>query len=491
MRWSDAVRLGSVLIVYLTLGTLYALYTPAWQSPDEPAHYNYVLHIVETGQLPVLHPGDYPHAYLEEIKAARFPPTLSIAPLRYESWQPPLYYLLAAPVYRATDGSLLALRLFSLLPGAGVIGLAYAVASAVQPRQPAVATAAAGFIAFLPMHLAVSASVNNDILAELLIALIAWLVLRQVTAEIRGPRTLIPIGVLLGLGLVTKLTVYYTALPLALLGLWWQSRWSRHLIRPAAAVLLPALLIVCPWLARNVALYGWPDLLGTVNHAAVVVGQLRTADYIAQVGWLAYLARFATTTFHSFWGQFGWMAVPMEGRIYLCLAILSALAVAGLVARWRFSRRPPVTTPSQHLTPRPPLHIRGEGEQVRLLLALWLGLAVAGYLYYNVSFVQFQGRYLFPGLIPIALLAVTGWREVLARQHWRLAVGVVAGMTALALVGGAPGRWALAIGGAMIAALVVRRGLPAAWDAWLWVLPLSGLAGLAGYTLFATVMPHL
>jgi len=502
MRWSDAVRLGSVLIVYLILGTLYALYTPAWQSPDEPAHYNYVRHIAETGRLPVLHPGDYPHAYLEEIKAARFPATMSIVPLRYESWQPPLYYLLAAPVYRATDGSLLALRLISLLPGAGVIGLAYAIASAIQPRQPRLATAVAAVIAFLPMHLAVSASVNNDVLAELFIALIAWLVLRQISAGTAGMRAAILIGVLLGLGLVTKLTVYYTALPLALLGLWWQSRQSRHLIRSAAAMVLPALLIVLPWLARNVALYGWPDLLGTINHEAVVIGQLRTADYIAHIGWPTYLSHFATTTFHSFWGQFGWMAVPMDGRVYLGLVILSALAVAGLIVRWRSLPHPPAPSPLRgegERSPRgsvaavaPDVAARGDvAWRMRRVLALWLGLTVAGYLYYNVSFVQFQGRYLFPGLIPIALLAVTGWREILARHRWWLAAGVSGGVTAMAVVSGAPGRWTLAIGGAMTAAPVLRRWLPAGWEAWLRLLPLVGLAGLAGYTLFATVVPNL
>jgi hypothetical protein len=33
---------------------------------------------------------------------------------------------------------------------------------------------------------------------------------------------------------------------------------------------------------------------------------------------------------------------------------------------------------------------------------------VALYLYYNLTFVQHQGRYLFPALIPIALAAVVG-----------------------------------------------------------------------------------
>ena len=31
-----------ILLIYLLLGWLYAAYTPDWQAPDEPAHYNYV-----------------------------------------------------------------------------------------------------------------------------------------------------------------------------------------------------------------------------------------------------------------------------------------------------------------------------------------------------------------------------------------------------------------------------------------------------------------
>ena len=94
-RW-----LWLVVVLYLALATAYAVYTPAWQAPDEPAHYNYVSYVAEEGRLPVLAPGDYPAAYLEEIKARRFPADMSIAPLRYEAHQPPLYYLLAAGVYR-------------------------------------------------------------------------------------------------------------------------------------------------------------------------------------------------------------------------------------------------------------------------------------------------------------------------------------------------------------------------------------------------------
>jgi uncharacterized protein YndB with AHSA1/START domain len=31
-----------ILLVYLLAGALYMLVTPAWQNPDEPAHYNYI-----------------------------------------------------------------------------------------------------------------------------------------------------------------------------------------------------------------------------------------------------------------------------------------------------------------------------------------------------------------------------------------------------------------------------------------------------------------
>ncbi|MGB9578246.1 MAG: hypothetical protein ACPL3S_03140, partial [Halothiobacillaceae bacterium] len=79
-RWSEPLWLGIILALYLALGSLYAVFTPSWQAPDEPAHYNYVRYLAEYGRLPILHFGDYPHAYLEQLKAAHFPPEMSIAP---------------------------------------------------------------------------------------------------------------------------------------------------------------------------------------------------------------------------------------------------------------------------------------------------------------------------------------------------------------------------------------------------------------------------
>ena len=167
---ATAYVLITILIVYAALGILFAVKTPPWQNPDEPAHYNYIAHVATEGRLPVLRMGDYDEAYLERLKAEKFPPDLSIEPVRYESHQPPLYYLLAVPFYWMGQGGLLALRLFSVVLGGGVVLLVFLCARAAVAGAPHIALGAAGFAAFLPMHAALMASVNNDVLAELLIA---------------------------------------------------------------------------------------------------------------------------------------------------------------------------------------------------------------------------------------------------------------------------------------------------------------------------------
>jgi hypothetical protein len=54
-------------------------------------------------------------------------------------------------------------------------------------------------------------------------------------------------------------------------------------------------------------------------------------------------------------------------------------------------------------------------------LIFWVILAVLVYIYYNTTFVQHQGRYLFPALIPIGLAFTIGlrqWTRLLPRA-WR------------------------------------------------------------------------
>ena len=85
--------LTAILVLYGIMGLAYARWTPLWETPDEPAHYNYIRYLIENRRFPVLQSSDYDFDYLQRIKAARFPEEMSIDPIRYEYHQPPLYYL--------------------------------------------------------------------------------------------------------------------------------------------------------------------------------------------------------------------------------------------------------------------------------------------------------------------------------------------------------------------------------------------------------------
>ncbi len=394
-----------ILAAYLVVGALFALYTPDWQAPDEPAHYNYVAQVAAGDGFPMIEPGDWQQAYQEALKAARFAPELldELGSIEYEDHQPPLYYLLASVVYRLTAGSLQALRLLGVVIGAGVVLCAYAIGKLLYPQRAAVGLGAAAFVAFLPQHVAMLAAVNNDSLSELLIGLTLLVTLLYLfaypplTSQYRGE---VLLGVLLGLIFITKSTGYLMAgvVVLALLLRWRRSgQPAGALIRVVVVALLPALILGGLWWARNIAVYGFPDFLGLRAHDVVVADQLRTADYIASIGFNAYLSSAVQTTFNSFWGQFGWMALPLPEWMYMGFAGLLVVALSGLLLR-RFLPLSPSPTESEVKHRR----------DAWLCIGLLLLLALLAYVYYNTEFVQFQGRYLFPALIPLGLLVALG-----------------------------------------------------------------------------------
>ena len=420
--------LGVIVAAYLGVGVLYAVYTPSWQAPDEPAHYNYVAQVTGEGCCPVIAPGDWDAAYLDALKAAQFPEDADLSPIEYEDHQPPLYYLLASPIYRATGGSLLALRLFSVTLGAGVVTVAYLAGVRLLPRRQPLALAAAAFVAFIPQHVAMLASVNNDSLAELIMGILLVAVLaylgNPVTARTSGEESALPdplrphpatLGLTIGLAFLTKLTVYspaVLAVAVAVLLRWrLERRSARWLLTQAVWAGIPALALGALWWGRNVAVYGWPDFLGQTAHASTVVGQLRTTELVAQIGVGSYLARFLLWTYRSFWGQFGWMAVPMSQPVYLLIGLFLLSDAAGLV--WLLVA----------FRLRPRLHL---SRRAGLWVLAVVGLAtLVNYLYYNLTFVQFQGRYLYTALIPLGLLvaaSLRGWASLagayLRDRHW-------------------------------------------------------------------------
>jgi 4-amino-4-deoxy-L-arabinose transferase-like glycosyltransferase len=409
-----AVTILAIIVgVGAALSAGYAQGVPPWNAPDEPAHYNYVRHIATTGQLPELKQGDWDAPLLERLKSAKFPRSESVDSIAYESHQPPLFYLMATPVYNATAHAPLldrvhALRLLSVALAAATVVLGFLAVRTIFPEELPLQLAVAGFIAFLPMRSAVSGSVSNDALAEMVANLLLLMMLWIMSTGLRARQALL-LGVLMGVGLLTKTTVY-GYLPLALgVALLYPVGRSGSRWRLPALSLLVAGAVSCCWFVRNGLIYGYTDIFGLQRHDQIVVGQPRLEQLDA-----ASLSYLGTTLFKSFWGQFGWMGILIDERLYQALGVVSALAAFGLLL---FLAR--VVFGKGSLSPYQ--------RQSLALMGIAVAVVVAEVAYYNLSFVQAQGRYLYPGLLPIALFYVLGLRELLAPVHARflLAIGVV------------------------------------------------------------------
>jgi len=199
-------------------------------------------------------------------------------------------------------------------------------------------------------------------------------------------------------------------------------------------VFLPALALGSLWWLRNLSVYGGFDILGLARHNAVVVGQPLTSDWIARMGLGPFLTSALTTTFHSFWGQFGWMGVPMPDDVYLVLGVLSLVALVGWLwpLRTSLAERGAGSQPTISLS-----HYRtiALSHYRTIALTLLVLLTFGYYVFYNLTFVQHQGRYLFPALIPLGLvfsIGVDHWSRRLPRPiGLAVYIGVFAALAAL------------------------------------------------------------
>lgn len=421
--------LSVIIILYVLMAALYAINTPKWQAPDEPAHFNYIRTIAETGSLPVLQRGDYDQDYLEKIKAAKFPPSLSIDSVRYESYQPPLYYLIATPIYMLTrafglDAAVIALRLLGAALGAALVYAAYRSVRAMFPDDHLLALGTAGAIATIPQFIAISASISNDTAATLVLALIFWIAVKRAKSQVSDKRFWTLGGLLFGAALLTKTTAYVPGAALLAgaeaarlrLGM---SKITLSGLRYLFYVFLMAVALFVPWLTHGALIYGITDPLGIARHDSVVVGQPTTAEMISRYGFNHIAFDYFAVTFKSFWGQFGWMGVLINDRLYVVLMVLTGAAAFGAIL-WaiRIIRHRELITEPQHWL-------------VGLLLVLLL-TAFADYVAYNFKFFQLQGRYLFPALIAIAFFLVAGLRELLNREYERVVLaGLYIGMLGL------------------------------------------------------------
>jgi hypothetical protein len=244
---------------------------------DERAHVAYVQEVAEHGRLPwlgrdvipwqieALNDDTYPR------RSSRDPRRLGLAGMSYEAFQPPLYYVLAAPAFLVASNyrdKVLALRSFDLLLLLAAVAILALLAREVFGRAWRVPYCLALSVLLWPGVIVRAITVSNAAL-ELPLVLLYVLALWRAASR-RSPWAILAAGGLLGLCLLTQLTLVCLA-PLLAVPIVGLANERRHRARvggalvrrrgaratiAAGAALALALLMLAPWLASNQSRYG-------------------------------------------------------------------------------------------------------------------------------------------------------------------------------------------------------------------------------------------
>jgi 4-amino-4-deoxy-L-arabinose transferase-like glycosyltransferase len=342
-------------------------------APDERQHANYIQHILDGKGIPVLDPKD---------------PNLGET---YQSHQPPFYYILAAGAARVLgvasveDPGAIRLRLLNALAGAATVAGTFYLGLWGFRRQ-AVAWGGAVFVALLPMHLALAGAISND---PLLYALCTWVLALGARCLQEGWTNgrAAAIGVMAGLAVLTKTTGI--ALAPILLFLLAASK-PRPDLRQITLGICCYAVLVGPWIARNLRVYGDPFAVNAFNQA--FVNSPQASAFIEGFGPFKYWTEWVGWwTARSFFGVFGYMDIFLsEGssaneprqtlyRLLLAGMVLVFLGWALATARGDFS----------------------SSRLVQAMNALFLATVVMLFLRFNAQYFQGQARYLFPAIAVI------------------------------------------------------------------------------------------
>lgn len=393
--WSSAAapsgRLVAGIVCIGLIGRIaFAILTPAFQAPDEQAHFNYVKYLDLHRAFPV-----------QQSKTGA-------ASNDWEYYQPPLYYLLSLPVYRLarqlSGGNdqivVRALRFGSIILWAINLHFARRLLDRLQMTNNFSRAFVLCIIALLPTYTTLSAAINND---NLLITF-GGLFLYVLSYEISGGRS-VWLGILLGLALLTKLTavVYAFAFGAVLIAYYAAGKMSltTTFVRWLTATGIAA-AIWLPWGVRNVRLYG--DITG---ESVANIPHRWDSRYEAVRSTLRYMAR----SFSSVSGIHNNIEfLPLVGTLLLLLA------GTGLCVE--LFQRP------RHSEER---LIGGAARHYMLAMALTIIVNVVLVLRFGLLYDQGQGRFLYPMLVPIAICMAGGIRAIGGgRKAYIYAIGFLA-----------------------------------------------------------------
>lgn len=447
--------LAALTFLHLGLLLTWSVMVPTFRGADEQVHHDLLRRLTETWRYPEYDGLDVSRRTLDALGTSpAFPahapavaedaathraerpgwsdlgPDVRNGPPNQMPQHPPLYYESAAAILRAVDGDGTApldlavwqLRLLSVLVMVPLPLLAADIARRFTTSTPVVLASATAVLA-VPQLTHVGATISNDPLMVLLGSVTLAGAARLATGDRRWG-TAAATGVAAGLALFTK----GFAVPLApavglacLLPLVHRSSASndragephrddrsdtRGVLGRAALVAGLALAFGGWWWIRNVVAYGTPQ-------PGV---RLRERVPGVELDVVRFAGDFSERIVSSFWGYFGWREAHLPLGVSIAMTVLLVLA-AGL-ACWRHWARVVLLVPTVVAA-------------LMVLSSGWGAFKKTG-----VSYAT-QGRYLFAGIVGLAVLASLGVAHLSrGRSRWQPAATLA---VALALQAG--GLW--------------------------------------------------
>jgi hypothetical protein len=397
----DPTRVLMVLQIaaIVALGAVTASRFHVFADVDERAHLAYVQEVAEHGRIPwvgrdyvswqelAVEQGTYPRP------SALDPRVLGLRGSSYEGWQPPLYYVLAAPAFLIVNSypdKVYAVRAFDLLLLLAAVVILAFLARAVFGQRWHVPYCLALSTLLWPGVIVRAITVSNAAL-ELPLVLLYLFVVWTATVKART-WSLVAAGGVLGLCVLTQLTlVCLAALLVFPLVRHLRRMRGRCALGAAALTLALPLAMVTPWLASNESRYGALTASSLEERLTGANGPAGPRSGLGAVAsGLGRLTRVALP--QEWWPEY-------KGLLGVILVALPALwLVAALPATWRLSL---LRTQAAGLLAAPLL--LGVATLIGIvLLAAWPAALFP--------------RYLNPMVAPFALFAALAWRQTRMRE---------------------------------------------------------------------------
>jgi len=423
-----------LLVAFLALGVTYSIITPIFEAGDELWHYPFVQHLATGHGLPIQDPnvetlweqeGGQPPLYYALSALATFgidtrdlpdrlwhnPHAKIGIPLAFGNKNMVVHTSAESFPWQNTTLAVHVIRFLSLLFSTVTVALTYFLALETLAPHEAVrimhshagvksdktlAAVAAAFVAFNPMFLFISASVNNDNLATMLATLALLLLARLVT---RGAtiRRFVVLGIVLGLGALSKisnlglLVVAGFVFLMSLRGAVFATKQSPSSQEIASrktlamtivigSLLCAAIVVVVAswWYVRNWLLYRGDPFAFNV-WIAIAGGRPQPVTLVS------LLDEFQGFRI-SFWGNFGGVNLIAPEWVYVLLDTFTVLAAIGLFIGL----------------------VRRVLPRLLWLPTLWLVLISVSLVRWTWFTMASQGRLIFPAISVVAMLLASG-----------------------------------------------------------------------------------